>query len=85
MNLSTNRKALIYQKFRNPEENPLDIELHFWVVEAEDNETALNIAKKSPYVPWHMYLVDIIDFAKINNWAERNHIPVEDMIHHVLK
>ena len=77
-------KLLVYQKFRNSEEDPLDVEIHCWKVKAKTFELALEIAEKSPYVPWRMYLIDKIEESDLDSWVVQNEINQDDVFVHTL-
>ncbi len=76
-------KLLIYCKYRDPENNPLDVEFHYWSVEAENSDRALEIAEKSPFVPWRDYLVGVIDSGELDAWMTENDVEPDNVYSHV--
>lgn len=66
-------KAVIYQKMNyldlsDPKFNPFDIELHYWTVEAETDETALELLERRWDIPWRDWLVGIVELENLHDW-----------------
>ena len=78
-------KIIIYFKFRDSEGDPLDVEYHYWSVEANSCDRALEIAEESPFIPWRDYLVEIIDSDNLDTWMRKNDVKPEDVQAHVFR